>query len=132
MKKMIMTEADERALLIRRARAKYITTGKTKNISEAVRWYIDAHPEKAAGIPATITTRETDRPRTILDEYERPQCPNCGAPLFLKTQCSGMGRGDRITVWICVKCKYKDYSEKNIQEWLAELPRKSHNKPLRR
>ena len=124
-KRLIMTEADERALLVRKARAKYIATGKTKNITEAVRWFIKDHPEKSTGIPATITTSEKDRPRTILDNYVRPPCPQCGQPLFLKIQCSGMGKGDRITLWVCVKCNYKDYSEKTLQQWLAILPRKN-------
>lgn len=125
MRKLFMSEADQRAFLIHRARAKYITTGKTKNISEAVRWYINAHPEKFPLIPPTITTREVDRPKTILDQYERPLCPDCGTPLFLKVQCTYLGKGDRITIWVCVNCKYKDYSEKTIQEWLDILPIKS-------
>ncbi len=82
---MIMTEDQKRRAIIAIAREEF--SGVTNNITEAVGLYFEAHPEVCAGIPATISTREADRPRTILDEYERPKCRKCGAPMFWQGGC---------------------------------------------
>lgn len=120
----IISEADKRRLLVMSARAEFIKTGKTNNISEAVEWYVKKYPKKTAGIPGRITGRDKDRPRTIFDFYERPVCPGCGAGLYLRELCSGLGKGDKLTLLICKKCKYKDYSEKTLYDWLRELKTK--------
>jgi len=118
------TPAQKRSAAVKAARKKYITTGQTKNISEAFRWYIEAHPEECAGIPATITTREKDRPRTIMDEHERPPCPRCGNPLFFQN-CSTCGSGKRKkNEWICKACKYRRITKDTLKESLAKLKRK--------
>jgi len=119
-----LTESDRRNFLIRLARARYIKTGITKSITEACRLLLDADIEGSETLTLFISGRESDRPRTILDEYVRPLCPDCGGKLFLKEKCSGMAKGDRITIWICKKCGYKDYSEKSLKDWLLELPKK--------
>ena len=113
-----------RSTLIRKARAEFITPGVTKSISEAFRMFIKAHPEECAGIPATITPREADRPRTVLDDYDRPPCPKCGAPLFFQV-CSTCGKGKRKkNEWICKACGHRRMTKNSLQESLAKLRKK--------
>jgi len=119
------SEQNKRNLIVAWARERFIKTGITNNITEACRLLLDTGLPGSENFPFKITTREKDRPKTILDKYVRPVCPDCGEPLFLQEKCSGMGGGDRITIWICKKCDYKEYSEKTLQEWLAELPLKT-------
>jgi len=115
---------EKRHRLIKLARAEFISTGQTKNISEAVSWYIEAHPEECAGIPATITTREKDRPRITLDEHERPPCPRGGNPLFFQN-CSTCGSGKRKkNEWVCKKCSFRRITKDTLREALAKLKKK--------
>lgn len=78
-----ITQQDYRTKIVRIARAIYIRTGKTNNISTAVDMFLRDHPEHREHVPARITQREKDRPRTLLDDYVRPACSRCHAPLFL-------------------------------------------------
>ena len=116
-----MTNNEERKGMIRLARAEYITPGKTKNISEAFRWYIEAHPEECAGIPTTITPRETDRPQTLLDEYERPKCRKCGADMFWKGSCRACVGPAKKNQWICKECGFKRFTKKTLEEIIKGL-----------
>lgn len=111
-------------MLIHRARAEFITTGKTQNISEAFHMFIKAHPEECAGIPATITPREIDRPRTILDEYDRPKCRKCGAPLFWKAGCSACKGPVKKNQWICTKCGFKRITKDTLEKAISKLHKK--------
>jgi len=113
-----------RAGLIQKARVEYISPGETKNISEAFRWFIETHPEECAGIPTTITTREVDRPPTILDEYERPKCRKCGAPMFWKGSCTACKGPVKKNQWICKVCGFKMFTKDTLEEAIAKLERK--------
>jgi len=115
------TEADRRAAIIRKARAEYITPGETKNISEAFRWYMNSNPEECAGILPVITNREADRPKTILDEYERPKCRKCGVDLFFKIGCSACKGPVKKNQWICKKCGFKWFTKKTLEEIIKGL-----------
>ena len=123
---MMMTEDQKRKLAIAAARAEYITPGRTKNITEAVRLYYKDHPEECAGIRARITTREEDRPRTILDEYERPKCRKCGAPMFWKGSCRACKGPVKKNVWICKKCGFKRFTKDTLEKAISKLERRSH------
>jgi len=117
-----MTTQDSiRKRLIRAARAEHITAGETKSISEAVRMYWQAHPEECAGIPATITDRDEDRPRTILDEYERPSCKRCGSPMFWKGSCQTCRGSKKKNVWICKKCNFRRMTKDSLNEAITKL-----------
>ena len=116
-----LTEADRRRVLISEARKEFITPGVTENISEAFRLYIEAHPEECAGIPAVITSRERDRPRTILDGFERPPCRKCGAPMFWKSGCLACKGKVKKNQWICKVCGFKRITKDTLQEAIAKL-----------
>ena len=115
------TEADRRAAIIRKARAEYITPGETKNISEAFRWYMNSNPDECAGVLPVITNREADRPKTILDEYERPKCRKCGADMFFKIGCSKCKGPVKKNQWICEKCGFKWFTKKTLEEIIKGL-----------
>ena len=121
---MTITKEQERRSKIAAARVEFITTGKTKNISEAFRWYIEAHPEVCAGIPATITPREVDRPQTILDEYERPKCRKCGADMFWKGTCRTCKGPVKKNQWICRECGLKRITKDTLEKAISKLKRK--------
>ena len=118
------TKDSQRKIMIARAKAEYITAGKIKNISEAVRLYWAAHPEECAGIPTTITPREADRPQTILDEYERPKCRKCGAPMFWKGSCRTCKGPVKKNQWICRECGLKRITKDTLEKAISKLKRK--------
>ena len=110
--------------MIHAARWKYITTGRTKSISEAVRMYATTHPKECAEIHATITTREKDRPRSILDEYERPKCRKCGADMFWKGSCRSCKGPAKKNQWICNTCGFKRITKDTLEEAITKLERR--------
>lgn len=118
------SEYEARRDLIHRARAEFIAGGQTKNISEAFRMFIKAHPEECAGIPATITPREIDRPQTVLDDYERPACRKCGAPMFWKGSCTSCKGPVKKNQWICKECGFKRITKDTLEEALSKLRKK--------
>ena len=113
----------QRRIVLAEARKLYIKTGKTNNISTALKWHLETLPEEER-IPLHWPASEEILQHSPLDDYIRPRCPECEYDLFLKSQCTGLGQGDRITVWVCKVCGHKDYSELTVQEWLEILPRK--------
>jgi len=119
---MIMTEDQKRRAIIAIAREEF--SGVTNNITEAVGLYFEAHPEVCAGIPATISTREADRPRTILDEYERPKCRKCGAPMFWQGGCLACKGPVKKNVWICKKCGFKRITKDTLEKAISRLERR--------
>jgi len=125
---MIILESEKRNRIAAAARLEFMATGKTRNISEAMRLYVLAHPKECAGIPATITTREKDRPRTIVDEYERPKCRKCGGKMFLKLGCSACKGPVKKNFWICKSCGFKHFTKKTLPEILAGLKRVENGK----
>jgi len=126
---IVRTEQDRRKLMVRKARKEFIETGKTNDITTAVRLYFQAHPKETQGIKETLTPREIDRPTTILDLYERPPCPKCGMPLFFQV-CSTCGSGKRKkNEWICKSCSHRRITKDTLEEALAKLERKKKEEP---
>ena len=119
-----LTENDVRKILIREARKEFMATNITKNISEAFRMFIKAHPEECAGIRATISTREIDRPQTVLDDYERPACRKCGEPMFWKGSCQTCKGPVKKNQWICKGCGFKRITKDTLEEALSKLCKK--------
>ena len=118
------TPSETRKLLIRMARAEYITPGRTRSISEATRMYWQSHPEECAGIPATITPRELDRPESILDKYERPKCRKCGADMFWKGSCRTCKGPVKKNQWICKTCGFIRFTKDTLEKAISKLKRK--------
>ena len=119
-----MKNTTDRYALISDARKKYIATGKTINISEAVEMYWKAHPKKCAGFPLTISPRDVIRPRTILDGYERPKCRKCGADMGWQGGCATCKGPLKKNVWICEECGFKLFTKASLIEAISKLKRK--------
>jgi len=119
-----MNEHETRKWFIIKARQEFIESGETNNISEAVRLYTAAHPETSDFMTATITTREKDRPQTILDEYERPKCRKCGADMFWKGACTTCKGPVKKNQWICKVCGFKRITKDTLEKAISKLKRK--------
>lgn len=74
------------------------------------------------------TAHAGNRPRTLLDEYVRPSCPDCGAG-DMKLRVINVEQGKRNvfgwkSAWVCTACWHEEYSGKTLIEWSRELKRK--------
>jgi len=121
---------DERDEIIQRAREKYIDTGLTRNVTEALRLYLanDASPDEQ--IPLYITTPEIRRMREILKQI-RPRCDDCDGELQMQTNALDRDGKKYPTAWICKKCGMIYYSDKSLSEWLKELNHEDREQKLR-
>lgn len=117
--------------IVQQARLKYILTGKTRNITEALRLYLehDAGPDEQ--IPLWITTPEIHQVRKILEQI-RPRCDECGAELRLQVNARDPAGKIHPTAWICKNCGVEYYSELTPAEWLKELRNETRNQNLRK
>jgi predicted RNA-binding Zn-ribbon protein involved in translation (DUF1610 family) len=114
-----------RQILIETATHDYILSGKTKNITDAVKMLLSEQRPIFKGLEATITHKEDDKPNTVIDNYKRPLCPSCGESLFLKSRCSGLRPNDNFYIWTCKACDYEDYTDLTLPEILATLKPKA-------
>ena len=114
---MITPDRDE---IITRAREKYIDTGKTRNITEALSLYLenDAGPDEQ--IPLFITSPEIHQLETVL-KHVRPRCDECDSELHLRVNARDPDGKAYPTAWICKNCGIEYYSDKTPAEWLKEL-----------
>jgi len=110
---------------------KYIRTGVTKNITEALRMYLenDAGPDEQ--IPIYITAPEIHQIRTILEQI-RPRCDECDAELNLQLNARDPDGKLHPTAWTCKKCGVVYYSELTPAEWLKEIELEARKQDLRK
>ena len=114
-----MIESVYRELMIQSSRTKYIDTGITKNITEALRLYLqDVDPDEQ--VPLFITTPELHQVREILI-HSRPQCDECDGELHLQIGAKDRDGKTWPTAWMCKTCGIEYYSDKTAAEWLEEL-----------
>lgn len=106
--------------ILNRAREKYILTGITKNITEALKLYLekDATPEEQ--IPLFISTPEIHRLKEVLKTV-RPRCDECDSELQMQVNARDITGKEYPTAWVCKKCGLINYSDKTPEEWLREL-----------
>ena len=100
----------------------------TKNITIAFELYqeILAGQERKRFL-TTVTGGRVSM--TWLDQYERPKCPECQEPLYLKIIAVATGPGNLKgwkTCWECIgpSCIYEEYSKKSVEEWMKKLKKK--------
>ena len=106
--------------IIARAQVKYIDTGVTKNITEALELYLknDAGPDEQ--IPLFITSPEIHQIREVMKQV-RPTCDDCDSEMFLQVKALDPAGREHPTAWTCKKCGIILYSDKSAAEWLKEL-----------
>ena len=110
----MMTDPSKRNCLVERARKKYIPT-KTRNISEALRIYIEKNPAEKS----TVFITKKTKPSNIADVVGRPDCPNCKDKMMLRIINTAQGKQNLKgwkTCWECLKCGYEKYSVKSVLE----------------
>jgi len=119
----------KRRIIIEKASQLYIETGKTRNITEALRMYLenDAGPDEQ--IPLFITTPEIHQIQKIL-EYTRPMCDECFSKLSLQIGAVDATGKTYPTAWVCAKCGIVYYSDSTPAEWLKELEIETRNQNL--
>ena len=91
----------------------------TNNMTEAFRLYQEVLAEEEMAV--FISTAAGSRPPTLLDNFERPKCPECTLDLRLKVGVKDENEKEWNTAWFCEKCLAEFYSDKTVQEWMSEL-----------
>ena len=80
---MKTTDINRRKQLIAMARAEFVETGLTKNISAAFRMFAAAHPSLCVGVSLSITSADVPPKPDIFADHVRPSCKKCGAEMYL-------------------------------------------------
>lgn len=120
MKKMEYKEYVQRLNELAKARRIFMPH-ITKNVNEAFELYQELFAEEKLDI--FISTAATGgRPMTPMDDYIRPQCPECNVDMRLKIGTKDQDGKIWPTAWFCEKCLAEYYSDKTPVEWMKELP----------
>jgi len=121
---------DFREQIIYRSLLKYLHTGITNNITEALRLYLenDAGPDEQ--IPLFITSPEIHQVEKVLEGI-RPRCEECDAELYLQINARDSTGRAYATAWVCKCCGVEYYSDKSPAEWLKELQDETRIQNLR-
>ncbi len=106
--------------IIRLARARYIKTGVTRNISIAVEKYLrnDATPEEISTY--ALGSNNINLIRTLL-KTKRPDCSKCGAPLKLSFNVLDQEGRSYPTAFECVQCGLVCYLSHTLPELIQVL-----------
>lgn len=125
------THMTDRIEIINKARLKYIRTGITRNITEALKLYLenDAGPDEQ--IPLFISSPEIHKIRKVLEEI-RPRCDECGEECHLQINARDPAGKTYPTSWICKNCGLEYFSYMTPAEWLKELQDETRKQNLRR
>lgn len=122
---------DNRDAMIAKARTKYIDTGITKNITEALAAYLDNDAGLDEQVPLWITSPEIHQMIAVLEET-RPRCDECYGELHLQVGARDPEGKIYPTAWICKKCGIEYYSNKSPTEWLEELHLEARKQNIQR
>jgi hypothetical protein len=122
MKQLTVEEATKRLYEIANAEKIFIPY-LTDNITKAVEMYNKIFAEEQVEL---YITRNRDRHFSPLDNYEVPKCPDCDIDMMIRV--GGRDPETEIlykTVWYCLACGAEYYSDKTIEEWQNELPKRA-------
>lgn len=95
----------------------------TDNVSKAFELYQEVLAEEKMEIFVSSATGGS-RPKTPIDDYNRPKCPECDIDLMLRINVKDIDGKEWNTSWFCQKCLTDYYSDKTVQEWMQELRKK--------
>jgi len=123
MKELTNEEFQDRTLAILRARRIFIDSGVTNNISLAFELYQAVCAEREREIFVS-TQQYGNRPRTSMDKYERPKCPDCGAEMQFRNVPQN-DEGTKVQL-VCTNpdCDTVLNSEHDLTWWMANLKAK--------
>ena len=120
MKEISEEEFRDRAMALQRAEAIFITSGLTKNITTAFRAYQAIFAERERQIFLS-TQFYGNKPKTVMDKYDRPKCPECDADMMFRQVPENP---DNIKVQLVCKnerCDTVLNSENDLQWWQETL-----------
>jgi hypothetical protein len=120
MREMTQEEFEDRAMALHRARKIFVETGLTKNISKAFEAYQGLFAERERRV---FLSSQVDHPPTIMDRYERPQCPDCGSDMRIRVVPENP-EGIK-TQLVCTKCDTVLNDEHGLQWWMDNLRKKN-------
>ena len=119
MRELSQEEFEDRTLAIQRARSIFIESGLTKNITHAFEAYQAIFAEREREI--FITTQiYGNRPKTVMDKYDRPKC-ECGANMLFRTV---MPNNEGIKCQLVCEnpdCDTVLNSDNDLDWWMANL-----------
>lgn len=118
-----------RTTILRLAKAKYIATGITKNITIALALYLKNDAAADEQIPIHITTPDLHRLTQAL-KFSRPKCDYCGADLYMQSDAVDQAGKKHPTAWHCKSCGIIYYSDMTPQQWLEEIRRETRQQHL--
>ena len=118
MNKLTEEEFRDRMEAIQRSKEIFIDSGITNNISVAFELYqkVFADRERQLFISANV---EGNRNRTVMDNYDRPKCPDCSSDMMFRVVPEN-GEGVKSQL-VCSKCELVLDSEKSLTEWMSIL-----------
>jgi len=125
MKNLSRIDFRDRIEAIARARKIFIPH-ITNNISVAFDIYQEvlAETKRILDLHSKI---DGDRMRTMLDDYVRPECPECSTGMMLRPVTTPKGPANVYgykSCWECVECGFEQYSFKTVAEQIKRLGRK--------
>jgi hypothetical protein len=117
MKKLTEEEFQDRMLALQRATSIFIETGLTNNITSAFQAYQVIFAERERQI--FMSTAFENRPRTAMDKYERPKCPECESDMMFR-QVPENPEGIKVQL-VCTKCDTVLNDTNSLEWWMTEL-----------
>jgi hypothetical protein len=120
MKELTEEEFQDRAGAIQRARHIFIESGLMNHLTRAFQAYQEIFAEREREI-FLDTQRYGNRPRTVMDKYERPKCPDCGSDMMFRLVPKNT-EGIKVQL-VCSKtnCDTVLNSEMSLEDWMKEL-----------
>jgi hypothetical protein len=114
-----LSEADfrDRMMALQRAKQIFIETGLTANITLAFQAYQTIFAERERQI--FMSSAFANRPRTLMDKYERPKCPECEADMMFR-QVPENPEGIKVQL-VCTKCDNVLNDTNGLDWWMTEL-----------
>ena len=120
MKELTEEEFRDRTQAVLRAGAIFIDSGITNNISIAFELYQKVCAEREREI--FISTQAGDnRPKTVMDRYERPKCPECGKDMMFRNVPENPEGVKTQLVCTQIDCDTVLDSEMSLEDWMREL-----------
>ena len=122
MKNLMLEEFEDRVNALQRAR-KIFNNLTGNNISKS----FEAYQEILAEQKREVQVSAKQGNKTILDFYNRPECPDCGAEMQIRPL--PKNEENVKTQLVCTKCDTLLNSDMTLDEWLKELGPKDETRP---
>lgn len=123
MKKLNQKEFTDRTMAVLRAQKIFIDSKVTNNISVAFELYQKVLAEREREVFLS-TKYYGNKPRTVMDNYERPKCPECNSDMAFRMLPENKEGYKTQLVCTNPKCDVILNSEHDLDWWMTNLRRK--------